>query len=65
MEDLATTILFKISKTGAAPLEVACRLCKIDQKSGVFVISFLNGVGFWIHSANPLRMNEADFSSVG
>lgn len=55
------------SKTPAAAdsPDVDWMLRIVDQKSGVFVISFLSGLGDLMQSASPLRMGTTDFSRVG
>lgn len=49
------TPLSRISKTVGADSGLAARVCKMPQKSGDVMISFLNGLGFSMQSLRPWR----------
>lgn len=49
------TPLSRISKTLGADSGIAARACKIPQKSGEVMISFLSGLGCSMQSLRPWR----------
>lgn len=55
------TLLSRISKTVAADAGWVERACRMAQKSGEVMISFLRGQGFSMHSFRPCRTGDEVF----